>query len=192
MLQEIIDHGSGVFRWWVRRLEAPNAAPAPWSAEVFVGVCGCLIVGICLLGAVSTWTWASVAPILVFVSWFAFAALTHVGCELCGGLGTFADTISASLQINAAVYVLACFAFSIVSIALLSFPPEGASYAAFLIVEFALNCVYLPGAVASVHGFTPVGRRWLRFALPIAFLILNWILFVRAKIFIEGIDFVPS
>lgn len=112
-----------------------------------------------------------VTVVITLAMWFVYSCIVYSICWLLHGKGTFADTLSVSMQLLAVIYLISSLvAFSwgvLVQVPLLGvylasigsgieFLVNNPIYIYFF-VQFILFAIYLPLALKDVHGF-----KWLQ------------------------------
>ncbi|MFC1621260.1 hypothetical protein ACFL2G_03040 [Candidatus Omnitrophota bacterium] len=105
--------------------------------------------------------------VIVFICWLFFVFYTHFLCRLFRGTASFLHTLSVSLQVFSALYVVSSFlnlaggalvTMPFIASKLLTFGRLGDSIVnnpiyIYFIAQFILLNVYLPIAIKNIHGF---------------------------------------
>lgn len=109
----------------------------------------------------------SESAVIIVLSWFAFSTMAHWLAKLLGGHGSYAQTLSVSLQLLAVIYVVSCFT-ALVAGGLTRLPvvQQFAVWAGpsaefvvsqpvtvYFVAQCLLMVIYLPLALRWVHGF---------------------------------------
>jgi hypothetical protein len=114
--------------------------------------------------------------VVVTVFWLSIGTVGHVYCWLLRGRGTYVQTLSASLHISAAVYVVSTFLAVLLGgplhinavFARFGFYLSrlGDAQGLYFALQLLLLSYYVPRTFAIVHGFG-FTRRWLLLFLPL-------------------------
>lgn len=129
---------------------------------------------------------------IIFAYWLSYGSLLFLACRALKGRGSYLDTLSVSIQIFAAIYVVTSF-LSLVATALLSVPAFagiikrvpliGIMVAnepplVFFVIGLLLLSVYVPLSLKVVHRFGWL-RTFLVFLVPVFMTLVSRALYSR-------------
>lgn len=132
--------------------------------------------------------------VVVLLMWLAMSAFTHGVSRLMGGRGSYAEGLSASMQVLSVAYVLSNL-LALLAAAVITLPPVAAALEtgstrgfveqpmyAYFVIQTGLLTVYLPAALRSVHSLGNVRHAVLTAFIPALMVFASLALYLSVSI----------